>query len=168
MNQKFELRFVQYGHEPNHVSRGVFAKETIFPGETIATWTRFQIYGAKSAMALPNDPPFYVRNHGIQVAENFWVDSDTIGRFLNHSCEPNCHFENALTVVSTRIINPDEECTFDYAMCEDSDWGFDCQCNSPECRGFIGSYSLLSSDIRRKYRGIISPWLEEKYKEIHD
>ena len=36
--------------------------------------------------------------------------------FINHSCDPNCGFTNANTLVAIRSIGPGESITFDYAM----------------------------------------------------
>ena len=55
----------------------------------------------------------------------------------NHSCAPNTACVG-LNVVALRDIAPDEELTIDYATFYDARMTpFDCQCNSPQCRGRI-------------------------------
>jgi len=58
------------------------------------------------------------------------------GRFMNHSCDPNCiapgfDFESAV-----RDIQPGEELTGDYAT-YNIEAGFDCLCDARDCRGRI-------------------------------
>jgi hypothetical protein len=139
---------------------GVFAVETIFPSEMVASF----------------DGPFYDRNfdgwnadllnHAIQCAADRFRDSAGIARYVNHSCEANCGIKGLFDIVAMRTIQPGEEITWDYEMTEDSDWWrMDCRCGSPRCRKVIGAYRNLPEEFRVKYRGFISQWLVDPRRE---
>ncbi|MGD0577135.1 MAG: SET domain-containing protein-lysine N-methyltransferase, partial [Candidatus Staskawiczbacteria bacterium] len=86
------------------------------------------------------------------------------GRFLNHSCDPNCGVKGKFQIVAMRDIENGEELTFDYEMTEDSDWQMQCKCGSKLCRKVIGAYKNMPEFVKEKYKGYISEWLTEKYK----
>lgn len=68
------------------------------------------------------------------------------GRFVNHSCEPNCEMQKwsvlglpRMALFASRNIKPGEELTYDYnfALFNPSE-GQQCRCGSSACRGVIG------------------------------
>uniref|UniRef100_A0A7I4BUC1 Uncharacterized protein n=1 Tax=Physcomitrium patens TaxID=3218 RepID=A0A7I4BUC1_PHYPA len=69
-----------------------------------------------------------------------------LGRFINHSCEPNCQTEKwmvdgevCIGLFAIRDIKEREEVTFDYNFVRVG--GADakkCECGASKCRGFIG------------------------------
>lgn len=68
------------------------------------------------------------------------------GRFVNHSCEPNCEMQKwsvhglpRMALFASRDIKPGEELTYDYnfALFNPSE-GQQCRCGSSACRGVIG------------------------------
>lgn len=70
------------------------------------------------------------------------------GRFVNHSCEPNCEMQKwsvhglpRMALFASRDIKPGEELTYDYnfALFNPSE-GQECRCGSNACRGVIGNY----------------------------
>ncbi|DBB04664.1 hypothetical protein WJX77_006462 [Trebouxia sp. C0004] len=68
-----------------------------------------------------------------------------LGRFINHSCDPNCetqkwlvHGELAIGLFATKDIPADTELTFDYNFERYGDKPLKCLCGSAKCRGFIG------------------------------
>lgn len=76
-------------------------------------------------------------------------------RFLNHSCNPNCEFDmfdqpqtdnqpakTSLYLFAIRNIQPDEQLTIDYNW--DASNAIPCQCNDPQCRGWVVSKHELS------------------------
>lgn len=139
--------------------KAVFAGRDIQKGEVVAAFTG-KIYELKDDdMELPNDPPWYVRDHAIQVGQNKWVHTKGIARYLNHSCEPNCGIKNLVEVVAMRDIKKGEELTWDYDMTEDSDWEMKCRCGAQSCRKVIRGYTFLPAKFKRKYKGYISEWL---------
>lgn len=69
-------------------------------------------------------------------------------RYLNHSCDPNCEFEmldipdadgvgvqSDLYLIALRDLEPGEEFTIAYNWPADS--AIECQCNSPDCVGWV-------------------------------
>ncbi|XP_011869561.1 PREDICTED: histone-lysine N-methyltransferase ash1 [Vollenhovia emeryi] len=71
------------------------------------------------------------------------------GRFVNHSCEPNCEMQKwsvlglpRMALFASRDIKPGEELTYDYnfALFNPSE-GQQCRCGSDACRGVIGGKS---------------------------
>ncbi|KAK6179037.1 hypothetical protein SNE40_011484 [Patella caerulea] len=81
-----------------------------------------------------------------------------VGRFVNHSCQPNCEMQkwtvnglNRMVLFALRDIQPMEELTYDY--------NFDsfnmetqqvCKCGSDICRGVIGGKTQRNNQIRDK------------------
>ncbi|XP_071965480.1 uncharacterized protein [Antedon mediterranea] len=68
------------------------------------------------------------------------------GRFVNHSCEPNCEMQKwcvqgvyRIALFSLQDIPADEELTYDYNFHAFSSEGQQiCKCKSQSCRGYIG------------------------------
>ena len=57
-----------------------------------------------------------------------------LGRYVNHSCRPNCYSEivgDRIWIRALRNIRPGEELTYDY--CTDGEAGMKCLCR-PGCR----------------------------------
>jgi len=133
---------------------GVFARESISPGEVIASFDGFYY-----SLEYPGWTPDLI-NHAIQCARNWFRDSAGLARLVNHSCEPNCGIQRLFDIVAMRVIAPGEEITWDYEMTEDSDWWrMKCRCGTAACRGLVGAYRNLPESTRSKYKGFISEWL---------
>lgn len=71
------------------------------------------------------------------------------GRFVNHSCEPNCEMQKwsvnglpRMALFASRDIKAGEELNYDYnfALFNPSE-GQECRCGSSQCRGVIGGKS---------------------------
>ncbi|XP_054788663.1 histone-lysine N-methyltransferase ASHH2-like isoform X2 [Prosopis cineraria] len=73
-----------------------------------------------------------------------------LGRFINHSCDPNCRTEKwmvngeiCIGLFALRDIKQDEEVTFDYNYVRVFGAAAKkCYCGSPHCRGYIGGDPL--------------------------
>ncbi|KAF7278447.1 hypothetical protein GWI33_008409 [Rhynchophorus ferrugineus] len=71
------------------------------------------------------------------------------GRFVNHSCQPNCEMQKwsvngqfRMALFALRDIEPYEEITYDYNFSLfDPAEGQECKCGSANCRGVIGGKS---------------------------
>lgn len=77
------------------------------------------------------------------------------GRFVNHSCEPNCEMQKwsvhglpRMALFASRDIKPGEELTYDYnfALFNPSE-GQECRCGSSACRGVIGNDTIFCALI---------------------
>lgn len=151
-NPKVEVRT-----HPEH-GQGLFAKEKIYDGETIAVFDG-KIITAQKASDIPNLPPTHIRDHSIQFAKDKYRISQGIASYANHSCSPNCGIQNKFKIVTMQEIEPNEEITFDYDMSENSDWSMQCSCNSKECRKTIHGHQYLPQEKKIQYQNFISEWL---------
>ncbi|GMI89577.1 hypothetical protein HRI_002627100 [Hibiscus trionum] len=78
-----------------------------------------------------------------------------LGRFINHSCDPNCRTEKwmvngeiCIGLFALRDIKKGEELTFDYNYVRVFGAAAKkCHCGSPHCRGYIGGDSLSAEVI---------------------
>ncbi|KAL2339733.1 hypothetical protein Fmac_007673 [Flemingia macrophylla] len=78
-----------------------------------------------------------------------------LGRFINHSCDPNCRTEKwmvngeiCIGLFALRDIKQDEELTFDYNYVRVFGAAAKkCYCSSPNCRGYIGGGDPLAELI---------------------
>ena len=75
-----------------------------------------------------------------------------LGRFLNHSCEPNCKPEKwqgngelCVGIFANRDIPAGEELTFDYQM-ERFDQAQPCFCGMPSCSGVMGGTNINKAE----------------------
>jgi len=137
---------------------GSYATERIGAGETVAGFGGWVIDGSRLA-TLPID-----RQHrSIQIdADLFLVSGDTpeAGDMLNHSCEPNCGLAGSQLLVAMRDIEPGEELSFDYAMCDASDYDeFRCLCGAATCREVVSGSDWRDPVLQAKYAGWFSPYL---------
>jgi hypothetical protein len=102
----------------------------------------------------------------IQVEENLYLvsgDEREPGDMLNHSCEPNCGLDGSQMLVAMRDIAPGEELTFDYAMCDASDYDeFACLCGTRTCRGIVTGADWRDPVLQAKYMGFHSPYLMKR------
>ena len=146
--------------DTDNLGKGLFAQKDIKKGEIIANWNGEKIYEAEKCTDLPPSP----RDHAIQFDEHKWIDTMGIGRYINHSCEPNCGIKNKIKIVAMRDVKKGEWLTFDYDMTEDSDWVMKCRCGNKNCRKVIRGFRFLPEERRKKYRVCISKWLRDKYK----
>ncbi|XP_059280243.1 histone-lysine N-methyltransferase ASHH2 isoform X1 [Lycium ferocissimum] len=77
-----------------------------------------------------------------------------LGRFINHSCDPNCRTEKwmvngevCIGLFALRDIKKGEEVTFDYNYVRVFGAAAKkCVCGSPHCRGYIGG-DLLNTEV---------------------
>ncbi|KAF9089848.1 histone methyltransferase set2 [Mortierella sp. AD031] len=75
-----------------------------------------------------------------------------LARFINHSCNPNCHLEKWVVGAKLRIgiftikrVAEGEELTFDYQFERYGAEAQKCYCGEPNCTGFIGGNKRSSA-----------------------
>jgi hypothetical protein len=145
--------------------KAVYARETIEPGELIAVWTG-RIVSAEELDELPED----IRHHTVQVEEGLYLASlgpDEGPDFINHSCDPNAGLNGQIVIVALQRIEPGEEVTIDYAMCDGSPYDeFDCACGSALCRGRVTGEDWRDPVLWERYAGHFSPYLERRIKAL--
>lgn len=96
------------------------------------------------------------------------VPEENLCQFICHSCEPNLGIKNRTCFVAMRDIKKNEEVCIDYAMIgyeygnEITDEERICKCGAATCRGKMGCYKELPSELKEKYKGYVSDYLLDK------
>ncbi|MBV6395585.1 MAG: hypothetical protein HFACDABA_01163 [Anaerolineales bacterium] len=140
---------------------GIIARQPISKHEVLAFWggriiTRDELD--------PTMPDFSQRV--LQVEEELFLFNPLSGDpadCFNHSCDPNAGLSGATALIAMRDIAAGEEITFDYAMCDDTDYDeFDCNCGQPHCRGRVTGADWRHADLQERYAGYFSPFIQRK------
>jgi len=141
---------------------GLFATSSIDEAETIV------IVGGR---IVPDDELLAIiaRATGtvscLAVAEglNLLQGDDDVGRFGNHSCDPNLWLADEITLIARRGVAAGEELTTDYAtMTGFEDWSMACHCGSENCRGVVTGADWRLPALQARYRGHFSPFLHDR------
>jgi uncharacterized protein len=143
--------------------KGVFAARRIEPSESV--WD----YAGDERWI--KDIPSELWPHCFQVDYDRYVvpEEGSAGRFMNHSCEPNCVIMGKTRIVALRRIEPGEEVTFDYST--DTGWDdftMECKCGSEECRKVVRSYRFLPDELKGRYGACVSAFLLRPAKASSD
>ncbi len=145
--------------------QAVYARDVIELGELIAVWTG-RIVSTEQLDELPEE----IRRHTVQVEEGLYLAShapDEGPDFINHSCEPNAGLDGQIAIVALTRIQPGEEVTIDYAMCDGSPYDeFDCACGSAICRGRVTGDDWRNPALWERYAGHFSPYLERRIRAL--
>lgn len=139
--------------------RGLFVLAPIKKGEWIAEWAG-EIFNERQLAELPSDR----RSNCVQIAtDGFLVPIElTDGDFINHSCQPNAGIQGDRTLIALRDLEPGEEITYDYAMTDTSPYDeFECLCGSYECRGRVTGVDWQLPEMRKRYQGYFSSYVEK-------
>ncbi|MEI6213710.1 MAG: SET domain-containing protein-lysine N-methyltransferase, partial [Desulfuromonadales bacterium] len=148
--------------------RGVFATDSISAGDRLA------IFGGKIIRADEE-----VGDYGLQIDETFVINAfDTEsqesddGFFFNHSCDPNSGIKGSIFLLALRDIEPDEEVTFDYAMCLHRvnglpPYNLECLCGKENCRKIVTDDDWKLPELQKRYDGWFSWYLQEKIDQIN-
>lgn len=140
---------------------GSFAVEPILAGETVAAFGGWMV--TRSTLAeMSHDR----QARSIQVDDDLYMVSDETpepGDMLNHSCEPNSGLLGSSMLVAMRDIAVGEEITFDYAMCDASDYDeFRCLCGRSTCRGIVTGADWRDPGLQARYAGWFSAYLVKR------
>jgi hypothetical protein len=145
--------------------KAVYARDVIEPGELVAIWSG-RIVGVDELDELPPE----IRHHTVQVEEGLYLASltpDEPPDFINHSCEPNAGLDGQVAIVALTRIQPGDEITIDYAMCDGSAYDeFECACGTPSCRGRVTGEDWRNPLLWERYAGHFSPYLERRIKAL--
>ena len=144
---------------------GSFALEPIPAGDTVAAFGGWIVTGAY-LVELSDDR----QSRSIQVDSDLYLlsgDTPEPGDMLNHSCDPNCGLSGSQLLIAMRDIEVGEELTFDYAMCDASDYDeFTCLCGSAACRGIVTGADWRDPIVQAKYMGYFSPYLMKRIASL--
>jgi SET domain-containing protein len=88
--------------------------------------------------------------------------ADELGT-INHSCDPNLHWADEHTLVTSRDIAAGEELTVDYATCvTDPDFVLYCHCETYRCRQVIEGSDWEIPQLRTRYAGRWHPAVQRR------
>ncbi|OMO52182.1 hypothetical protein CCACVL1_29320, partial [Corchorus capsularis] len=130
-----------------NISAGQFLIEYV--GEVLDTYeARQKEYAARGQRHF-----YFMTLNGSEVIDA--CVKGNLGRFIDHSCDPNCHTEKwmvngeiCIGLFALRDIKKDEELTFDYNYVRVYGAAAKkCHCASPHCRGYIGGDPLSAEVI---------------------
>lgn len=141
--------------------RAVFARAHVAAGCVVSVWGGIEVSGPELA-GFPQ-----LRRLAVQVGEDRYLLSVHEGPedWINHSCDPNVGLVGDITLVALRDILPGEEVTYDYAMTDGSPYDeFNCSCASPLCRGCVRGSDWERVDLRARYQGHFSSYLEWRWR----
>jgi uncharacterized protein len=93
---------------------------------------------------------------------NLMQDDDDPARYGNHSCDPNLWLADEVTVVTRRPVEAGEELTIDYATMTVLPWEMECRCGAAACRGVVTGGDWLRADLRERYAGRFSPFINAR------
>ncbi|RHZ12306.1 hypothetical protein DYB31_003306 [Aphanomyces astaci] len=118
-----------------------------YVGEVLTAWMK-QDRMIAHAETSPNNPNYYI----MELDKNVYLDGRVKGsdsRFINHSCDPNCHLLKwevgefkRIAITALRDIEADEELSYDYQMETTSTDSFKCHCGAVKCRGTMAPDNL--------------------------
>lgn len=142
---------------------GTFAKEKIRKGEVIFI---------RGGHILTRDTVFYYNKiDGYWPIDDYYVlgakdekEFKYVKIYVNHSCEPNCGMRGEITGVAMRDIKAGEEITMDYAMLDNEEHSFECNCGSASCRHIITGYDWKIKELQKKYNKYFASYLREKFE----
>jgi len=144
--------------------RGMFARRLITKGDLVALWGG-DVVDRVHYESLGE----HQKRQSAQAEEGLYLVSSKPGPgdFINHSCNPNAGLNGQIAIVAMRDIQPGEEVTIDYAMCDgDPSDAFDCLCGSPVCRHVVTGNDWMLPELQERYAGYFSPFLERRIKQL--
>ena len=144
--------------------RGLFARHAISAGEVVAVKGGAIMDAAAFAL---------VRNQvtlaEIQIEDDLYIaprtamEVETNILCLNHSCRPNVGVRGQITFVAMHDIPAGSELTVDYAMIDGNPAEhMECSCGAPECRKVITGNDWRLPELRRRYAGYFSRYIQDR------
>src|SRR5262252_3947499 len=119
-------------HESNIHGRGLFAIAKIAKGERNAEKGGHNVDKKDLCEKIaPRLGPVEIQiDDGLFIAPVTEEERELSMLYLNHSCNPNLGLRGEITFVAMRDIRAGEELTHDWAMTDDDDYSFDCNCGA--------------------------------------
>jgi len=86
------------------------------------------------------------------------------GKYLNHSCQPNCYFHHGdRTFRALTFIADGDEITFDYCTTEYAMAApFECHCGSANCYHVVQGYKFLPQNAKERIYKYVPSYFFEK------
>ena len=151
-------------HESNIHGRGLFAIANIAKGERIAV-KGGHIVDKKvlCEKIAPRLGPVEIQiDDDLFIAPVTEEERELSMLYLNHSCNPNLGLRGENTFVAMRDIRAGEELTHDWAMTDDDDYSFECNCGARDCRKTLTGKDWQRPDLQKRYAGYFSAYLARK------
>jgi hypothetical protein len=142
------------------LGKGVFAKNDFREGERIFTLTGRVITFAQSTEMGEREANL------VQIDHDRYIDPESPGRYLNHSCHPNAGVVNGYDLIALRPISKDEEVRIDYSTTmQENHWTMECRCGEKACRRVITDFRLIPPDTQRRYLalGIVQNFISSAF-----
>lgn len=144
----------------NGSGNGIYALQPIIKGELVAVFGGV-VYEWEAFIHLPERE----RSLCIQVEERLFLVPRPIGEgdYVNHSCNPNAGLSGQIGLVAMRVIKPNEEVCFDYAMSDTMPYDeFNCGCGSANCRGKVSGNDWQKPELQKRYAGFFAPHVQRR------
>ena len=151
LNQKFQSK--KYAkldiRRTGKKGHGLFTKQSLRKGEFIIEYVG-EVLHEDEYRARKNRYEAEEKRHYyfMTLSSSETIDAaerGNAGRFLNHSCAPNCETQKwmvngelCIGIFALEDIAPDEELTFDYNFERYGDNPIKCYCGTKKCGGWIG------------------------------
>jgi uncharacterized protein len=148
-------------HKSNIHGSGMFAKSKIRKGEIVFIkggyiLTSNNLYSSeKISSYLPIDDDYYIGSRNKE-------EETGIKLFVNHSCEPNCGLRGEITFVAMEDIQKGQELTCDYAMIDNDEYEFACNCGTASCRKKVTGSDWKIKEIQNRYLDYFARYLIDK------
>lgn len=143
---------------------GIIARQPIAKHEALVFW------GGRIITIDEIDPSIpEFSKRVLQVEEELFLFNPLLNDpadCFNHSCDPNAGLSGSACLIAMRDIAAGDEITFDYAMCDDTNYDeFDCNCEQPHCRGRVTGADWRRPELQGRYAGYFSPFIQRKIDE---
>ena len=138
---------------------GAFAGRDFAPGELILHFSGPEITASAGGRAEAGT--------ALQIGPRLYIDLDSPGAFLNHSCSPNVGVRGLFSAFALRPILCGEELRYDYSTTmSDRRWKMQCACEAPGCRHEIRSFFHLPHATQRRYveKGIVQAFIVDEWR----
>jgi SET domain-containing protein len=138
---------ILFVHRSRIHGRGLFTRRAFEPGDLVV---EYQGEYVRSVVADKRERLYERANLGCYM---FRVDDTTVldatkqgncARFINHSCEPNCHSKvsnlfgrKRILIFALKDIGVGEELTYNYKFAVEEHDRLPCHCKSSKCRKYL-------------------------------
>ena len=154
---------------PARNGRGLFASKAFRPGDDILVITGRVV-----------DPGLLWRRGGrfmancIRFGPESYIDpGDSLGCYINHSCEPNAGLRKVnqrLVLFAASRIAAGDEVVFDYSTTigDDDIWTMRCNCGAPACRRVIRRLGALPPERVARYlrEGLVPKYVASTLSQL--
>ena len=104
----------------------------------------------------------------IQIGDDLFIAPVTVEEregsmlYSNHSCDANLGVRGNIVFVAVRDIKAGNELTHDWCTTDDDNYSVECKCGSLNCRRIVTGKDWQKPELRKKYAGYFSWYLESK------